>query len=75
VKARGDDELFAELEELFYAMPAHAMPDGSLVEFSEANYSTVRNEWRDSEKAARAKIAYTMFFRRNYAEIVRRASE
>jgi len=75
VKARGDEALFAELEELFYAMPEHAMPDGSLIEFSEETYGTIRNEWRDGEKAARAKIAYTMFFRRNYAEIVRRAGQ
>jgi len=75
VRASGNDALAAELEGLFYAMPTHVMPDGTELEFNEANYSTIRNEWRNAETAARAKIRYTMFFRRNYAEVVRRAGE
>ncbi len=73
VKERGDDALAAELEELFYAMPVHTMADGSELLFSAENYGAIRNDWRDSDVARRAKIEYTMFFRRNYAEIVRRA--
>jgi ABC-type Fe3+ transport system substrate-binding protein len=73
VRESGDKALTAELEALFYAMPTHVMPDGTELEFNAENYSTIRNEWRDPEIAARAKIGYTMFFRRNYEEIVRRA--
>ncbi len=73
VKARGDTALAEELEQLFYAMPEHTMPDGTKLLFSEENYSTIRNEWRNSEKASRARIAYTNFFRANYREIIRRS--
>jgi len=73
VKERGDDALAAELESLFYAMPTHTMPDGTELLFSEENYSAIRNEWRDSGTATRARIAYTNFFRGNYREIIRRA--
>jgi len=74
VRATGDERLTAELETLFYAMPTHEMPDGTELLFSPENYSTIRNEWRDPEKAARAKIRYTMFFRSNYKQIVRLAA-
>lgn len=73
VKQRGDVALAAELEELFYAMPEHTMPDGTRLEFNEENYHTIRNEWRDSAKASRARIAYTNFFRANFKEIIQRA--
>lgn len=73
VRESGDEALASELGALFYAMPTHVMPDGTELEFNAENYSTIRNEWRDAETAARAKIRYTMFFRRNYEEIVRRA--
>lgn len=38
--------------------------------FTEATYSTVRNEWRQPGREARLKIEYTEFFRDNYRAVV-----
>ena len=73
VKEDGDEVLAAELEDMFFAMPTHTMPDGTELLFTAENYRDIRNDWRDTDRAAHAKIAYTMFFRKQYAEIVRRA--
>jgi len=38
--------------------------------FTQSNYRAIRNEWRDPAVEARLRIAYTRFFRANYARIV-----
>lgn len=74
-RARSDPsfppEVLAEMETAFYAMPAHAMPDGGLLEFTEANYRPIRNSWRDAEWGTRSRIAYTVFFQQQYGRVVR----
>lgn len=68
-------ETLAEMDRLFYAMPSHTMPDGSVLEFNEQNYRAIRNEWRDAGKDGRPswdamRLGYTLFFRDNYRQIV-----
>jgi len=72
--------LVAEMEALFYAMPPHTMPDGTVLEFNEANYRAIRNEWREAGKEGRPswdemRLGYTMFFRDNYRRVVELAEE
>lgn len=55
-----DDATVAELQA--FAATSHSLP------FTQATFSTVRNEWRTREKAL--KIEYTRFFRENYRQIV-----
>lgn len=70
-KAGGASEaLIAEMQSLFYAMPTHTMPDGTKLLFSPENYTAIRNDWRDRERAAEYRIEYTGFFRENYERVV-----
>ena len=38
--------------------------------FTESNYDTVRNEWRQPGREARLRIEYTKYFRENYRTII-----
>jgi len=69
-RSSGDDEALAEMERLFFAMPTHTSPGGEDLEFNEENYRVIREDWRDRERAAEYRIAYTRFFRENYERIV-----
>lgn len=60
----------AEMERLFYEFPEHVFEDGSKLRFNEQNYRTIRAEWSDQDKLARARIAYQRFFRDNYRRVV-----
>lgn len=51
-------------ELLALSLEAHSLP------FIEANYSAVRNEWRQPGREARLRIEYTKFFRDNYRTII-----
>lgn len=53
-----------EAEVRALAAADHALP------FTQANYNTVRNEWRQPGREARLRIEYTRFFRNNYRLIV-----
>jgi ABC-type Fe3+ transport system substrate-binding protein/heme-degrading monooxygenase HmoA len=68
-----DPSAIAELEDLFFAMPTHVTEDGRALVFSEANYSEIRNEWRDRDRASELRIQYSGEMMRNYNEIIRRA--
>ncbi|MEM9660852.1 MAG: extracellular solute-binding protein [Planctomycetota bacterium] len=74
-RARSNDgfpsEVLEAMEEAFYAMPTHVMPDGSKLVFSPNNYRVIRNSWRDAEWGTRSRIAYTVFFREQYDRVVR----
>lgn len=62
----------AEMEAAFYAMPPHRMKDGTTLEFSEANYKAISADigrWRDPERARKAQIEYTAFFRDRYRRV------
>ena len=68
-------EALAEMDSLFYAFPTHTMPDGSELEFNEANYGAIKAEWskggRDGRPTKSAMFTeYTRFFRANYRRIV-----
>jgi iron(III) transport system substrate-binding protein len=67
-----------EMERLFYAMPEHTMLDGSKLPFNEANYKKISDDikrWRDPERSALTRIAYTEFFRDMYRRVVDLASQ
>ena len=64
------DEL-ARMEELFYSMPVHEMPDGTELVFNPENYRAVRDDWRDPMRWPLTKIAYYKHFRDTYREVVR----
>jgi iron(III) transport system substrate-binding protein len=79
---RGADPAFlGEIDALFYAMPQHVFlddnlkPTGISMPFTEENYRAIRNDWRNSRKAAEHKITYTAFFRANYRSIVQRLKQ
>ncbi|TVQ31574.1 MAG: extracellular solute-binding protein [Phycisphaeraceae bacterium] len=61
------------MEDLFYAMPEHELPDGSRIAFTEENFDTIRADWRNPDREPELRIQYTRFFRNNYREIVRLA--
>ncbi|TVQ63951.1 MAG: extracellular solute-binding protein [Phycisphaerales bacterium] len=74
--AGSNPELADELEAMFFSMPPHLMPDGTELAFNEANYSVIRNSWRDPEHpewAKRSEIRYAKYFRETYREITTRA--
>ncbi|MGQ0627154.1 MAG: extracellular solute-binding protein [Phycisphaerales bacterium] len=69
-----DPTLLAEMERLFFAFPRHTCADGRVLPFNEANYQDISADvvrWRDGLRGPRAKVAYTSFFRSNFAEVVR----
>ncbi len=59
----------AEMERLFYAWPEHVMPDGTVLEFTEANYWAISATWKDGPFRARCEIRYTEAFRENYRKV------
>ena len=80
-KARADKAFpaatLAEMEAAFYAMPTQTVADkdgkAADLPLNEANYkavSTFTGRWRDPEKGARAKIAYTLYFKDQYRKVV-----
>lgn len=81
-KARADKSFpaatLAKMEEAFYAMPTQSVIDkdgkASDLPLNEANYKAISGftgRWRDPEKGARAKIAYTRFFEDRYRDVVK----
>jgi ABC-type glycerol-3-phosphate transport system substrate-binding protein len=62
-------ERLAEMEGLFYAWPETVMPDGSRVPFTAETCKAVMAAWKQPGVMPGARIAYTEFFRRNYARI------
>jgi hypothetical protein len=71
-------EVLTQMERLYYGWPMHVLADGRKVEFSETYYPLIEKDigrWRASERATRARRAYTEFFRRNYERIVEMEKE
>ncbi len=64
-----------ELEREFFLMPMHELPDGTRVLLSEEQYRTIREDWRDADRAAEHRIAYTRFFREQYEKVERMAED
>ena len=50
-------------------------PREALLPFTEENYRSVRNAWRDAAAAKRLEIIYALIFQEQYAEVVRLAEE
>lgn len=76
VKDAGAPTEFVEsLEDEFFAMPMHVMPDGTRVLLTELSFKKVREDWRDPARAAEHRIAYTEFFREQYAKVVAMAQD
>ncbi len=68
-----DAAFLADLEEAFYAMPVHEMPDGTSLPLNPENYRAIRDDWRperDPDRVAENRIRYTRFFRDNYRRVV-----
>lgn len=73
-------DVLEEMESLFYAWPEHTVlkDDGTveaMLPFTPENYRAITADWRRPGVAAKSRIAYTAFFRDNYARIVRLANE
>jgi len=65
--------VLADMERLFFAMPDHRMPDGSVLEFTEENFPAILRDWREAERDGRInqiRIAYASACRANYRSIV-----
>lgn len=68
----------AEIETVFYAWPKHRMKDGAELQFNEANFKAIyadADKFKDTERARRALIEYTQFFRTQYRRVASRAAE
>ncbi len=77
LRARRSDsvppERLAEMESLFYAFPTTRLADGRDLGFTPDNFKSIKGAWDDAKKAGtmpEIQIAYTGFFRKNYARIV-----
>jgi ABC-type Fe3+ transport system substrate-binding protein len=76
VKTVGAPTAFIEqLENEFFLMPMHELPDGKRVLLSEEQFRTIREDWRDPDRAAEHRIAYTRFFREQYEKVERMAED
>lgn len=77
--ARNDDTFprnaLAKMEAAFYAWPETLDADGKPVPFSEATFKAVREIWRKPGAQRRAEIAYTIFYRERYEEVIRLAAD
>lgn len=69
------EELIAEMESRFFAMPMHTLPDGTSVRLSPEHYDVIRDDWRDDRRASELKLKYTQFFREQYAAVRRMAAD
>lgn len=66
-----------KMEEKFYAMPLWTTAEGATLEFTEANYKAIREDWKKAEKDGRLpriRADWIRFFRENYAAVVAMAS-
>lgn len=76
VRAAGvPDSVVEAIEEEFFAMPMHELPDGTRLLVNEENYRRVREDWRDPARASEHSIAYTKFFRSQYRKVRAMADE
>jgi iron(III) transport system substrate-binding protein len=60
------------IEQAFEAMPPWTTADGATLDFTEANYKAIREDWKKAEKDGRMpriKADWIRFFRAKYAEI------
>jgi hypothetical protein len=64
-------ETLAKMEAAFYAWPDTTDADGKPVPFTEPTFKAVRDIWRKPGAQRRAEIAYTIFFRDRYEEVIR----
>ena len=62
--------VLAEMEESFYAFPAQELPDGGTLDFTPGNCKPITDAWKDKPTLARSKIAFTRFFRGQYARVI-----
>lgn len=63
----------AEMDRLFYALPEHALPDGSTLAFTPENYKAIRESWRDPANPdwlAKSELSYRRQFVENYRRVV-----
>ncbi len=60
-----------QMRDLFFSWPQVEMPDGSRLQFNEANLKPITDAWRkDRAYANRSRIAITRFFRDQYRRVV-----
>lgn len=82
-RAAGRPDL-AELESLFYALPAHRLrvrnSDGATevreLPLNKDNYKAIAADWAEARKTGRLdsiRVEYMAFFRKNYEELIARA--
>ncbi len=78
LRAQGaPDSVIAELEDLFFQMPTHELPDGRRVDLNDvpSKLDEVMADWRDRDREAILRIEYTNFFRRQYRRVREMARE
>lgn len=69
-KLGSEDPLTKELEGLFYAWPATTLPDGRVLEFTEANFKEIKAAWDKNGFGAVAAVEYTKHYRATYNTII-----
>ena len=70
-------ESIAEMERVFFALPMHTMPDGSVLPFTAENYKAIRESWRDPDHPdwlQRSELSYRSQFVANYRRVIELAA-
>jgi len=70
-------ERIGEIEDVFFRMPTHELPDGREVDLNSVppNLGEVIADWRDRDREPILRIRYTDFFRRQYQRVREMASK
>lgn len=66
-------EVLAQMEDAFYSWPTTPTPEGTVLEFTEANFAAISALWKDPknpEFLARCRIEYTRHFDRAYRRVI-----
>ncbi|MDX2147701.1 MAG: extracellular solute-binding protein [Planctomycetota bacterium] len=64
-------ERLQQLRAEFFSFPPHTLSDGSTLDFTQANFKAIRDDWRKPGVQARARVEYTEYFRQTYERIRR----
>jgi ABC-type Fe3+ transport system substrate-binding protein len=75
IEGGADASTLQRMDDAFYALPEHPLPDGSLVPLAPENIRPILDDWRNPDREAVLRMHYTEFFRRQYREVVRIAED
>ncbi|MFZ2873077.1 MAG: extracellular solute-binding protein [Phycisphaerales bacterium] len=63
-----------EARAAFYAFPPTTLPDGTVLEFTAANFGKISAAWKNPGFRARCEVEYTRFYRESYLRVEKLAT-